>query len=187
VAGGLDPIFENGGRGRIYGMELSARINPDHGEYVGYLSYTLSRSERLDRPDDPDAQWRLFDFDQTHILTLSFTYNLPRNWSLGGTVRIVSGNPSTPIIGSVYDAMNDVYLPIDGRVNSQRNPLFHRLDVRLEKKWIWETFTLAFFIDVQNAYNQANQEGLIYNFDFTETTVINGLPIIPALGIRGEL
>lgn len=187
IQGGVEPRFENGGRGRIYGMELSARINPDHGHYVGYLSYTLSRSERLDHPNDPDAEWRLFDFDQTHILTLSFTYNLPRNWSLGGTVRVVSGNPSTPIVGSVYDALNDVYIPIDGRTNSQRNPLFHRLDVRLEKKWIWSSFTLAFFIDIQNAYNQQNQEGLIYNFDYTESTPISGLPIIPALGIRGEL
>lgn len=187
LQGGVEPYFTNGGRGRIYGMELSARINPDHGTYVGYLSYTLSRSERLDHPEDPDAQWRLFDFDQTHILTLSFTYNLPRNWSLGGTVRIVSGNPNTPIIGSVYDAINDVYIPIDGRTNSQRNPLFHRLDVRLEKKWIWSSFMLAFFIDIQNAYNQQNQEGLIYNFDYSQSTPINGLPIIPALGIRGEL
>ncbi|MCA9532866.1 MAG: TonB-dependent receptor [Myxococcales bacterium] len=187
IEGGVEPYFENGGRGRIYGMELSARINPDDGAYVGYLSYTLSRSERLDHPNDPDAQWRLFDFDQTHILTLSFTYNLPRNWSLGGTVRIVSGNPSTPIIGSVYDALNDVYIPIDGRTNSQRNPLFHRLDVRVEKKWIWDSFQLAFFLDIQNAYNQANQEGLIYNFNYRQSTQINGLPIIPAIGIRGEL
>ncbi|MEZ4325374.1 MAG: TonB-dependent receptor [Polyangiales bacterium] len=187
IQGGVEPYFQNGGRGRIYGAELSARINPDHGTYVGYLSYTLSRSERLDHPEDPDDQWRLFDFDQTHILTLSFTYNLPRNWSLGGTVRIVSGNPSTPIIGSVYDAMNDVYIPIDGRTNSQRNPLFHRLDVRVEKKWIWDSFMLAFFLDIQNAYNQQNQEGLIYNFDFSQSTAINGLPIIPAIGIRGEL
>ena len=187
IQGGVEPYFENGGRGRIYGMELSARINPDHGTYVGYLSYTLSRSERLDQPSDPDDEWRLFDFDQTHILTLSFTYNLPRNWSLGGTVRIVSGNPNTPIIGSVYDALNDVYIPIDGRTNSQRNPLFHRLDIRLEKKWIWSSFMLAFFIDIQNAYNQQNQEGIIYNFDYSQSTPINGLPIIPAIGIRGEL
>ena len=35
--------------------------------------------------------------------------------------------------------------------------------------------------------NQQNQEGIIYNYDFTQQTPINGLPIIPAIGIRGEL
>ena len=186
--GGVPPFFVNGGLGRIYGLELSARINPEDRPFLGYLSYTLSRSERLDHPDDPDDQWRLFDFDQTHIFTASFTYNFRRNWSLGGTVRIVSGNPNTPIIGSIYDALNDVYLPISGRINSRRNPLFHRLDIRVEKIWeIGERYRIAFFIDIQNAYNQKNQEGILYNFDYTRTTPINGLPIIPALGLRGEM
>ena len=104
-------------------------------QYFGYLSYTLSRSERKDGPNEP---WRLFDFDQTHILTAAFVYNFPRNWEIGGTFRLVSGNPYTPVIGSIYDALNDVYIPIDGRVNSLRNPLFNQLDIRIQKKWIFE-------------------------------------------------
>ena len=36
--------------------------------------------------------WRLFDFDQTHILTAAFVYNFPRNWEIGGTFRRV-GDP----------------------------------------------------------------------------------------------
>jgi len=43
------------------------------------------------------------------------------------------------------------------------------------------------FLDIQNAYNQQNQEGIIYNYDFSQQTPLLGLPIIPSLGIRGEL
>ena len=182
---GEAPFYVTGGVGRIYGAEFSVNIRPATGrQYFGYLSYTLSRSERKDGPLEP---WRLFDFDQTHILTAAFVYNFPRNWEIGGTFRLVSGNPNTPVIDSVYDALNDIYIPIDGRVNTLRNPLFHQLDVRIQKKWIFKGWRLALFLDIRNAYNQQNQEGIIYNYDYSQQTPLLGLPIIPALGIRGEL
>ena len=182
---GEAPFYVTGGIGRIYGAEFSANFRPATGrKYFGYLSYTLSRSERKDGPEEP---WRLFDFDQTHILTAAFVYKFPRNWEIGGTFRLVSGNPNTPVIGSVYDALSDVYIPIDGRVNSLRNPLFHELNVRIQKEWIFKGWQLALFLDVRNAYNQQNQEGIIYNYDFTQQTPLLGLPIIPSLGVRGRL
>ncbi|NNE20128.1 MAG: TonB-dependent receptor [Myxococcales bacterium] len=182
---GEAPFYVTGGIGRIYGAEFSANFRPATGrKYFGYLSYTLSRSERKDGPEEP---WRLFDFDQTHILTAAFVYKFPRNWEIGGTFRLVSGNPNTPVIGSVYDALSDVFIPIDGRVNSLRNPLFHELNVRVQKEWIFKGWQLALFLDIRNAYNQQNQEGIIYNFDFTQQSPLLGLPIIPSLGVRGQL
>jgi outer membrane receptor protein involved in Fe transport len=182
---GQVPYYVTQGIGRIYGGEFSINIRPATGrQYFGYLSYTLSRSERKDGPLEP---WRLFDFDQTHILTASFVYNFPRNWEIGATFRLVSGNPYTPVIGSIYDALNDIYIPIDGRVNTLRNPLFNMLDLRVQKKWIFQGWRLAVFLDVRNVYNQQNQEGIVYNYDYSQKTPLLGLPIIPALGIRGEL
>ena len=64
-----NPLLVNGGKGRIYGLELLAKLNPT-GRAFGFVSYTLSRSER----NDYGAAWRLFDFDQTHILTLMGGY-----------------------------------------------------------------------------------------------------------------
>ena len=182
---GAAPFFENGGIGRIYGAEISGRIEPVSGRrFFGFLSYTLSRSERKDRFGD---DWRLFDFDQTHIFTASFVYRFKRNWELGATFRIVSGNPSTPVVGAVHDFEYDVYYPINGVTNSTRNKLFNRLDVRVSKTWIFKSWKLAFFLDIQNAYNRQNQEGLLYNYDYTQQDIVPGLPIIPAIGIRGEI
>ncbi|MEM1417693.1 MAG: TonB-dependent receptor [Myxococcota bacterium] len=184
---GVDPFFDNAGVGRIYGAEISGKLEQRPGRpFFAYLSYTISRSERRDRPGD---EFRLFDFDQTHIFTLSGVYNLPKNWSLGATMRLVSGNPSTPVLRGVYDAFNNVYQPVDGRINSVRNPNFHRLDIRVEKKWVFDSWRLALFLDIQNVYNRLNQEGLAFNYDYdpAQTTSVSGLPIIPALGIRGEI
>ncbi|MEM9074395.1 MAG: TonB family protein, partial [Myxococcota bacterium] len=180
------PRFTNDGIGRIYGLELSGRIQPNafNGRFSGFLSYTLSRSERRDLPQD---SWRLFDFDQTHIFTFSGTVRFNRGWELGATFRLVSGNPRTPVVGGVYDINADVYSGIPGAINSDRDPLFHRLDVRVQKTWTYSGGgRLSWYLDIQNAYNQQNQEGLSYNYNFTDSEPLLGLPIIPSIGIRGE-
>lgn len=179
---GREPYYINDGIGRIYGVELSAVLQPK-GRLFGYLSYTLSRSERRDRDD----AWRLFDYDQPHILTASATYRLGRGWELGGTFRLVSGNPMTPLEGGILNLDTWDYWPINGRNNSVRSAMFHRLDVRVEKLWTFTDWRLALYLDVQNAYNASNQEGMVYDYRYRESAVLNGLPILPVLGLRGEL
>ena len=175
--------FDNGGVGNIYGLEIAGRANPV-GRFFGFLSYTLMRSERRDGPGEP---WRLYDFDQTHILTLSGVYRLGRGWEASATFRLVSGSPTTPIVGSIYDANSDLYIPINGATNSDRNPFFHRLDLRIEKTWRFADWKFALYLDVQNVYNRQNPEGISYSYDYRQSAVISGLPIIPSIGVRGEL
>jgi hypothetical protein len=173
----------NGGTGRIYGLEVLAKLNPSWlTRGFGFLSYTLSRSER----NDHGTAWRLFDYDQTHILTVAGGYRLPRNWQLGMTFRLVSGNPTTPVTGAIYDANRDYYTPTFGAINSARDPLFHQLNVRVEKAWQFQAWRLATYLDVQNAYNHRSQEGLQYSYDYSQHTAIPGLPVLPSIGVRGE-
>jgi outer membrane receptor protein involved in Fe transport len=175
-------LYDNNGRGRAYGVELVARHEIAH-NFTGWLAYTLMRSERL---DSGATSYRLFDYDQTHILTLMGGYKLGRGWDLGGTFRLVSGNPRTPITGSVYDANSDFYNPIYGAVNSARDPAFHQLAVRVEKAWKFKAWQLASYLDVQNVYNHRSQEGLQYSYDYSRSKPVLGLPILPSLGVRGE-
>jgi hypothetical protein len=72
-------------------------------------------------------------------------------------------------------------------VNSVRDPLFHQLDVKLEKGWKFGDFTLAAYLDVQNVYNATNPDGRAYNYDYTEREDVSGLTFFPNLGVRGEL
>ncbi len=178
----VPPRFTNDGVGRIYGAELSARYRTSR--TFAYLAYTLSRSERQDRTD----AWRLFEYDQTHILALVASHSLGRGWEVGARLRLVSGNPYTPVTGAVYDAGVGGYVPYYARQLSERNPVFHQLDLRGEKEWTFERLKLAVYLDVMNAYNAQNEEGYEYSFDFLEReSSTTGLPIIPNLGVRGEL
>ncbi|MEM6994172.1 MAG: energy transducer TonB, partial [Myxococcota bacterium] len=172
--------FDNQGRGRIAGGELFVRKDFTRNVF-GWVSYTISKSERRNKPSDP---WVLFNLDQTHILTLIGVYRLPRGWQIGGRFRVVSGNPFTPVVGSVYDAQDDAYLPVDGPVNSRRVAPFHQLDIRIDRKFTFKRASLTTYIDVQNVYNRQNPEFVVYSYDFRDSTRVPSLPIIPSLGVK---
>ena len=174
--------LNNDGIGRIYGAEASARLRPTE-RSSGFLSYTLSRSER----NDHDTTWRLFNWDQTHILTVAGAYRVGHNWDLSGTFRYVTGNPLTPVVATVYNANTDTYKPLYGPINSARSNAFHRLDLRLEKSWHPKSASVAAYLDVQNVYNRQSEEGRTYNYNFTQSGIVPGLPIIPSIGVRGEI
>jgi TonB family protein len=176
-------IYDNGGRGRVYGIETLLR-REFSARFTGWIAYTLSRSERL---DSGSTTFRLFDYDQTHILTAIGSYRLGRNWTVGGRYRVVSGNPRTPVIASVVNATADRYEPIYGPVNSARNPLFHQLDLRVDKRWVFNRWILDIYLDVQNVYNHQYAEGLQYSYDYSQSAPQSGLPVLTIFGVRGEI
>jgi TonB family protein len=178
-----EPPFTNDGTGRIYGLEVAGRKQAS-GRWFGFLSYTLMKSERK----EPGQPWRAFDYDQRHILTLASTVLLGRGWEVGGTLRVITGNPRTPytdVAPYAFDTGN--YIAEIGRINSMRNPTFNRLDLRVQKTWTFDAWRLAWYLDIQNVYNAKNPEGITYSYDYSQSSVVRGLPIIPILGLRGEL
>jgi TonB family protein len=175
--------FANTGAGRIYGMELLLRKNLSDNLF-GWVSYTLSRSTRVDAPGQPR---KLFDFDQTHILTIIASYKFPRGWQFGARFRLVSGNPYTAVQNGLFDAQTSSFMPISGPINGDRLPAFHQLDLRLDKTWTLPIMQLTLYVDVQNVYNRQNAEFINYAYDYQSFSTINSLPIIPSIGFRIEL
>ena len=175
--------YVNDGIGRAYGLEVMLRHRPT-ARFFGWVSYTLMRSERRQEPADP---WLLFQFDQTHILTVIGNYRLGRGWELGLRFRLVSGNPYTARLGSTFNADTSSFVPIIGPVNGARLPTFHQLDLRVDKTWqLGRGVSRDLYIDVQNVYNHSNVEGVSYSFDSRQIAYTNGLPILPSLGVRTD-
>jgi TonB family protein len=189
--------YDNGGRGYSVGGELLLKYEPDE-RFFGWLAYTLSRSAIRNGPDEPE---HLVAWDQTHILTVLGSYRLGHGWELGARFRLVSGNMLTPMVcdatsescsetrvGAMFHGASGAYTAIPyGTVHSERMPPFHQLDLRVDKSWQFETWKLAAFLDVQNAYNSQNVEGLLYNYNFTRRQFVTGIPILPSIGLRGEI
>ncbi len=170
------------GEGRSYGVQLLLRQELTRG-FFGWVSYAISKSERR---FDGDESWRPFDFDQPHVLSVVLFKELGR-WGIGARFRYASGNPRTPVIGSVYDARSDRHDPVFGPQNTIRIPAFWQLDARIERTFLLgrETRLLA-FADVQNVTNRTNAEEIVYSPSFRERGIIRGLPLIAVIGARLE-
>jgi TonB family protein len=180
--------YNNLGEGYAVGAETLLKYRPDD-HFFGWLAYTLSRSVRRDLPGQEE---HLFQFDQTHNLTVLGSYRLGRGWEFGARFRLVSGNLETPVAGppslpALYASDAGAYAPLQGEPFSRRLPLFHQLDIRIDKRWQLKNARLSTYLDVQNVYNNAAVEGVAYNFDFSKTTYTTGVPIIPSLGLRLEI
>jgi len=173
---------DNTGSGTVIGLEVFAE-HKFNNNFRGWLSYTLSRAVRKDAPD---GDTRLFDFDQTHILTLVASYVLPENWEVGLRWRLVSGNPYTPFTGSIFLDGADRPTPIPGDTNSQRLAAFHQLDLRIDKTWVFDYWKFSAYLSLLNTYNKKNTEGLSYEFDYSRSEPVQGLPILPILGVKGD-
>ena len=175
--------YDNQGVGRVYGMELVLRREPSH-RLSGWLAYTLSRSDRR----DPGASgYRLFQYDQTHILTAVAMLRFGHNWQLGSRFRLASGNPFTPVVGAVIDLDSDVYKPTYGAKNSDRNPMFMQWDLRIDKTWVFDRFLLDAYLDVQNVTDRANVDESGYSLDYRTMKASTALPLYPILGLRVEM
>jgi hypothetical protein len=205
-------LWTSTGTGRSYGAEIMLRKPAQQGSrFYGWIAYTLSRTTRTDRSadggsmdqtttsdpatprlTDPEAQQReyLSPFDQTHILTVVAQWQLPWGFEFGGRFQLVSGNPSTPLDKAevAYDADLDQYVfrPSSVERNSDRMPAYHRLDLRLDRHFLFDTWKLTAYLEVMNVYNRRNVETIAYDYRYRETATVATLPIIPVLGVKGE-
>jgi TonB family protein len=188
VAGGFDPNgprYTNQGTGTVMGLETLIKYKSDK-RFFGWIAYTLSKSMRRDYPEGREYH---IPYDQTHNLTVLGSYRLGRGWEFGSRFRLVSGNMYTPLmtgLPALYAASAGTYTPLEGQLFSQRLPLFHQLDIRVDKRWQFRNWEFGAYLDVYNAYNHASVEGVAYDYRYAKSSYMTGLPFLPSVGVRGQ-
>ncbi len=162
-------------RGRAYGLEmmLGRKLTKRVG---GWISYTLSRSTR----DTYDPFGRryvtvLSQFDRTHVLNVVGSVDLGRGWRFGARYVGYSGIP--------YSTLYENGVP------NARGPAFHRIDARLEKRWIQRDGRyVAVTAEMFNVLVQKEAIGTTCpsgGFDCEPQLI--GPIAIPSLGVEGTL
>ncbi len=180
-AAGAEP-YTNEGTGSVFGGEALVRLQSPVVD--AWVAYTLSRSLRVDGPGQPE---RLFSFDQTHVLSLVCGVQLGAGWRVGTRVRYATGNPYTPLEPAYFDAGADVWVPrAAGEPLSARSGAFFQLDLRVDKKWVFDTWQLDLYLELNNATNRGNIEQIQYSDDYQRRDDITSLPLTPSLGLRGS-
>jgi len=51
---------------------------------------------------------------------------------------------------------------------------------------VFDRWLLDAYLDLQNATNHTNPEGVAYSYDYRQSKVSQGLPILTFLGLRAE-
>ncbi len=193
-------------QGRAYGLEVMIRRRPQ-GRWFGWLSYTFQRSERYRTVSDFDDRgevitmkgaWVPFEFDQAHVLHLTGGVVLPWNIHVSLGFHLNTGRPESGIISSRAmrpgvegGSLLPTWVP-ESLSNEPRLPTFARLDARISRTWVFDSFTLEGFLDVFNA--SASAEVLGYSYLVTQTGNTRtlqrqafSLPIIlPFLGVKAR-
>ncbi|HEY4058574.1 MAG TPA: TonB-dependent receptor [Kofleriaceae bacterium] len=176
-----DGTLGNTGRGSSKGLELLTMIHG--GTWFGWLGYSYSHSTRVDVPGGPS---RLFDYDQPHNFNLAGSWK-HGHWQFGARFQLYSGLPYTPVVSAIYDNDRNLYIPTYGAVNSERAPIHHEVDLRIDYAWKWGPAQMLAFLDVQNVYLNESVVTYFYGYDYTQRSAFVSLPLIPSAGLRAVL
>ncbi len=145
-------IVDFTGKGRAWGVEILNRWN--YSTFTILASYTFFRSKftNIDNRYIPSA------WDSKHLLSITASKKFKNNWQLGAKWRYVGRLPYTPYDleksekKSVWAVNNGPY-PDYSILNGRRNKAFHQLDLRADKYFFFDKWTLMIYLDIQNAYN----------------------------------
>jgi hypothetical protein len=159
---GNEPVASTS-EGRAYGVELLAQQRLFR-NFFGVASLTLVRSEFSNTSGGVIAP---SSWDNRFIVSMTAGKRFGKNWEVGGRWRYLGGTPYTPAdlalssLRENWDLRNAAISDFS-RINGVRLKPFHQLDLRVDKRYFFDAWSLNWYVDIQNAYNfQAEQAPLI--------------------------
>lgn len=170
---GIDPLV-SGGKGSSYGIEFFLQKKLSEVPCYGILSasYNVSRFTALDGIERPSS------FDQRWILNAGGGYIFDEKWEVSLKFRLATGRPYTPFDQSGNQLTSDY--------NGARLEANHSLDLRADRRWMFSSWTLITYVDVQNIYNRKAVDVPRFNRITGKMVESNSIGILPSIGISAE-
>ncbi len=148
------------GIGRAYGLEVFFKKKT--GKFTGWLSYTLSRTEKKIGGIN-NNQWYVARQDKTHDISLVASYDINKKINISATWVYSTGNAVTFPTGKYYVDQQAIWLYTER--NGYRMPAYHRLDLGATFKLKEHRhFSNELSIGIFNAYGRENA----YSISFRE-------------------
>jgi len=162
--------------------------------FSSIISYSYSVSEAVDPRSGETYNW---DYDYRNVFTLVTGYKFfwrEKTWfqefkkstvyqfvswfplvpadedEISMQWRYTGGRPYTPPV--YHPEYQDWFVGESQPFNTSGLPNYHRLDIRLDKRYIFESFNLVSFLDVINIYGRDNLWNYNYNDDGTRSKVL---------------
>ena len=157
------------GLGRAYGSEFYIKKNK--GKLNGWISYTLSKTERLVNGISND-KWFYSKYDRTHCVNTSLNYDITKRWNVSANFVYLSGTPATFPNSKVQIQGLNIPYNTTGMRNNYRITPYHRLDFGATyefKKNETRRYKQTLVFSVYNVYNRRNAFSIYFRTKEGET------------------
>jgi hypothetical protein len=148
------------GTARSSGIEV--QLSKTTGGFTGWIAYTLSSTKMKFAEINNGLEFPA-RYDRPHDLAVVVQYKVKPRWQVSACWLIMSGGAYTAPTG--FYAYNNVQIPVYGKINNERLPVYHRLDLatelQLNKPGSRVEHKLKF--SLFNAYARKNPIAINYN------------------------
>ena len=140
--------------GRSYGLELLFQQRIYKGFY-GIAAYTLGWSEFQDK----NGKFVPSSWDARHIINLTMGKRFKKDWEIGINWRLQSALPITPFdeassLVANWNVNNAGIRNFD-LLNTLRGDAANAIDLRVDKKWFFDKWSLNLYLDIENLTGSA--------------------------------
>jgi hypothetical protein len=151
--------------------------------WIGYTYDDASQRSKLN-PFTP-IQGSTAAGDQRHTINIFGNYRLSPSINLSAKYAYGSG---FPFPSSVTETINGVL--VTTAINTTRLPQYQRLDIRMDKSWVFSRWKMTLHVEGLNMTNHDNPRLIDSVFDPIRNTLSpifgKGLPIVPTAGMVFE-
>ncbi|MFN5865501.1 MAG: TonB-dependent receptor [Candidatus Kapaibacterium sp.] len=173
---GLEPLVSTG-TGVARGFEVFVQKKLGESPLFGLISLTVQQSNftGLDGVSRPGS------FDSRFIFNIAAGYRIGNAWEISSKFRLAQGLLTTPFVTSGPTAGSLDFTQYNA---GDRLPTFHAMDVRIDRRWSFESVQLITYIDVQNVYGRKNISQQRWDPRTQAPAVPVGVAVIPSIGLN---
>ena len=170
VTNDAEHYYTNAGTGYARGVDTF--VQGTYQWLSGWVSYGYmdSRRRELDDPTEVPSAYGV-----RHSITLVSQFQATPALQIGARYSASSGRPYTPVVGSTFDATQNLWRPVYGDHGSEEMPAYQRLDLRLTRLFslpaagaLRASSVCVFYIEGLNVLGIANVLDYVYNSDYSE-------------------
>jgi hypothetical protein len=168
------------GKARSYGIEMTVQKKMAHNIY-GLIAGSYYRAKYT----GVDGVQRDRIYDNTFNIAIEGGYKLNDKWEFSLRWLYAGGAPYTPFDEQASLATHKGVFDA-ARVNAARLPDFHSLNVRVDKRYYFQSTTLTAYLSIWNAYGRRNISSYTWNEVQDKVMDEEMWGTLPVFGIKYE-
>ncbi len=168
------------GEAESYGIEMTLQKKLAKGLY-GLVGGSISKT----RYKGLDNVWRDRVYDNKYIFSFEGGYKPNNLWEFSLRWNVAGGRPYTALNLVESETMNTTVLDAN-LTNSERYPMYHSLNVRVDRRFYYNGSNLILYFSSWNAYNQNNISTYYWNEVEQKSDTIDQWGLLPIIGIEFE-